>query len=100
MLPVRPKDVVPEVVRVLPVAPKAVVPAVRAVVRVLPVAPQAVVPAGAVLPREEVRSVVVPAPSVGERWSAAAVRVRCRVSAPRPVWVVFDRSSRNPALSH
>ena len=81
--------------------PKEVVPAVRAVVRGLPGAQKGVVPAEAVVPREEVRSVVVRAPSVGERWSgAAAVRVRRRVSALRPVWVVFDRSSRNPALSH
>jgi hypothetical protein len=55
----------------------------------------------AVPPKAEVRSVVARAPSVGERRSGVAVvEVRRRDSALRPVWVVFDRSSRNPALSH
>jgi hypothetical protein len=80
----------------LPAVPKEVVPSVQAAAR-----PKEEVPAvraAAVLPKVEARSVVAPAPWVGERRSA--VGVRRRESALRPVWVVFDRSSRNPALSH
>ena len=81
----------------LPAGPKEVVPAVRAAAA-LPKEEVPAVRAAAVLPKVEVRSVVARAPSVGERRSA--VGVRRRDSALRPVWVVFDRSSRNPALSH
>jgi hypothetical protein len=47
-----------------------------------------------------VRPMEVRAASVEGHYWAAAAAVPRRESALRPVWAVFDRSSRNPALSH
>jgi hypothetical protein len=62
---------------------------------VLPVVAKVALVVGVVVRPMEVRAASVE----GHCWVAAAV-VPPRDSALRPVWAVFDRSSRNPALSH
>jgi hypothetical protein len=48
----------------------------------------------------QVGAVEVRAASLEGRCWAAAVGAPLRELALRPMWAVFDRSSRNPALSH
>jgi hypothetical protein len=79
---------------------RGVVQALPAVLTEAVLVQRAVVPKLALVVGVVVRPMEVRAASVeGHCWVAAAV-VPPRDSALRPVWAVFDRSSRNPALSH
>jgi len=81
----------------LPVVP--VVPKVARVARV--VAKQAAPVVAAQLVGAVVRPMEVPAASVeGQCWVQAGMGVPLRDLALRPMWAVFDRSWRHPALSH
>jgi hypothetical protein len=80
---------------VVPALPAVLTGAVLVRPPALPVVPKVALVVGAVVRPMEIRAALVEEHS----WAAAAA-VPPRESALRPMWAVFDRSSRNPALSH